>query len=322
MKWFALVAAFGFVTSSQASFDLLLTPDAAGGVQRIDPKTGASLGKIGGVVNYNCIEASFSSGAAFMHDSGSGRFYRYNYSTGDRLGQTGSVSAVWSSLNQNGDTMAYTPLNGTGVGRYSLSTGNFLGGTTFPSTGFGGFYTEYNSSFGAYTYLNTSTSQSVNQGCLTTGSLTGGQINFNPIVAQTGLVYLGSGSNKYMISVVGTASGWFVARMIYDTATGNMTGGGTQPLTGFSLAGGSIPSLVASHNGFYVVGRDATNPGTHTRIQEFDDLGIFALQNNYTMAFQTPTGLFKPGIVLAPEPGTWAALGLGALALMRRKRTR
>lgn len=322
MKWFALVAAFGFAASSEASFDLLLTPDAAGGVQRIDPTTGAFLGKIGGLNNYNCIEASFSSRAALMHDSTSGRFYRYDYSTCERLGQTGSVSSLWTSLNQDGDTVTSTVAGGTTVSRYSLSTGNLVGSTSFPNTGFGGLYTEYNASFGAYTYLNTTTSQSVNQGFLTSGTSFGGLININTIVAQSGLVYLGSGVIKYMISIVGTSAGWFVARMGYSTTTGAITTGATQALTGFSLAGGSVPSLVAGHNGFYVVGRDATNPTTQTRIQEFDDIGPFVLQRNYTMGFQTPTGVFKPGIVLAPEPGTWAAIGLGALALMRRKRTR
>jgi len=319
MKWVFSCCVLSLAAFSHASFDLMLAPDAAGGIQRLDPKTGASLGKFGGSLNYRYIEASYASKSALAVDSTSGRLYRLNYSTGESNYTGAGVAPSWSSMSQDGDTVSYSW--GSQIYRYSASTGGFLSqsSTTLPS--YPQYYCGLNSSFGAAIYLNGSTlsCQGVNG---TTGANIATPASTSLIAtAFSGPVAVQTGGTKYYVSTARAGTAWNIIRW-FMAGDGSISGSLSQTISGFSTAAGDLVSITPAHTGFYLVGRDATNPTTQTRISEFDDNGAFNQLNSYTMNFQSPTGSFKPGIVLAPEPGTFLALGLGGLALIRRRRNR
>lgn len=330
MKWFVAVAAFGIVASSQASFDLLLTPDAAGGIRRIDPQTGAMLGKFGGTANYRLIEASQSTGRALAFESDTGRFYGYNYSTGERTANSlrtyTGVKPEWSSLAADGDTVVLGRHSLTTIAdRFSLSSSSFIGGTTI-STTIGGVYAE-RGSFGILTDDYTSSLNLTARGVTSAGVVVGSVVDAGHCQFMGGPIYI-DGPSPCWVQPAALGSGSpsvVLVKWGVNATTGAITSFGLQSMLGMYGTASSIFSVVRSHNGFYVIGRDAVSPSTLTRIREFDNLGSptthYTQLNDYTLPFESPLELFKPGIVLAPEPGTWAALGLGALALMRRKRS-
>jgi len=92
---------------------------------------------------------------------------------------------------------------------------------------------------------------------------------------------------------------------------------GTAGFLGGSNNAGGINNWLwgaAAHSGAYAVGQDAS---TSRYLIHFDN------RSNLTTMIQMNTIISPAGMdtYLAPEPGTWAALGLGALAVMRRRKS-
>lgn len=85
-----------------------------------------------------------------------------------------------------------------------------------------------------------------------------------------------------------------------------------------------MPAVVRGHTGIYVVGDDASGSAT-ARITRMDFNGSFLFNQSYTIpapggALNTGAGFFQPSIVVAPEPATMAAIGVGVAALLRRRK--
>jgi hypothetical protein len=130
----------------------------------------------------------------------------------------------------------------------------------------------------------------------------------------------------------GTLQAWFTwrtsggaVRLGRYTISGNTTAlSDTFDLAVFSTASASsTQSVMAGHGGsVFVVGPDATTP-TLTRIAQVAAFGNGSgiVANYTTNAFSVPaTTDFSGANVIAPEPGTLAALSLGAILTLRKRR--
>ncbi len=125
------------------------------------------------------------------------------------------------------------------------------------------------------------------------------QMTFVPsITPGYGTVYYGSD---------GTAFGYNV------TYGGNFVFG-----NGFSFGvqySNTADAVVQSHNGAYLIGSD-TSSSSNVRVAEIDRASYVVRSN----MFSGINGVKNVAIVLAPEPGTFVALGLGIAALLKRRR--
>lgn len=93
--------------------------------------------------------------------------------------------------------------------------------------------------------------------------------------------------------------------------------------TSFSMSR-MMPAVVRGHSGVYVVGDDASG-STTARITRQDFNGSFLFNSSFTIpapggALNAGAGFFQPSIVVAPEPATMAAIGVGVAALLRRRK--
>lgn len=90
----------------------------------------------------------------------------------------------------------------------------------------------------------------------------------------------------------------------------------------FTMASTSVMSLAVAHNGFYAVGADGSSPTTTTRILHFNNSNFGGQTLGWTVAIdsRTTSNNFTVANVVAPEPASMAALGLGVIALLRRRK--
>jgi hypothetical protein len=129
----------------------------------------------------------------------------------------------------------------------------------------------------------------------------------------------------------GTVQVWFTWRTNtgavtlgrYNISGSTATISDTINLTGFSTADSeATQSVMGGHGGScFIVGPDATTPSL-TRIIHMGAFGSGSTQiSNYTTnSFSVPaTAPWSGANVVAPEPGSLAALALGLVALMRRR---
>lgn len=113
-----------------------------------------------------------------------------------------------------------------------------------------------------------------------------------------GAVYYGSDATAFGYNI--TAGGNFYAGTAY----------------GFSVQyANTADAVTQSHNGAYLIGSD-TSSSSNVRVAEIDR-GGYIVRSNMLSGIN---GVKKVAIVLAPEPGTVAAIGLGIAALLKRRR--
>lgn len=305
-----------------ASYELLLIPETTTGrVHRIDPVTGANFGSFGGTdLAPVQVAASRSQGTAWVNGSFLGSF---DYSTGARVGVTGSVSAA-TLFHDPAQNHLYTLAFGTLTRR--TTDGAVL--TSFTATISGSPYAwsasllpgnraivfgSTNGNIAARTFsLSDGATISTSQGSL---AVTQATLNVGQSFA------INRGANTYVFYTVRDADGlWRLGRTTVNV------NGAIQLHTSSALSGFAVGTyglgLAPSHNGFYIVGPDVI---AGTRVREFlvTDQGSSLALNSYQLSGITyaANSYVNVATVLAPEPASLAALGLGALTLLRRRRT-
>ncbi len=315
----ALVAVPAF---SIASFDMMLIGTNSSSnyrVSRYDPVNRISLGSFGqgiiaSVVDDVAVDQTTSTAYVL---SGQSNVYRFNYNTGEFLGVVGGLSG--------GNTMNFDPVSrrftiasatGSGGSVYNEDFSLYLGGIT-PAGAFIGGAPVYNAATNKWYSMAYTNANPFNLVSQTWNSDFTGGINS----AASSLTYnagyeLGEksivlGNKLYTLTYQRTAGTY-----LYSSTIDNSGNAGAPTLFGNTngSSGGYLNhSIVAGHNGL-----------------------AWTLCGNVLRGFHPVTGFGTPvtlsglgtanelrgaAIVLAPEPGTMIALGVGLATLARRRRT-
>ncbi len=287
-----------------ASLEMLMMVDpTAKVIRRYDPITGVSLGSFGAgvlvnptdiaVVNHDTVFVSDNYDTAGAYST----IYKMNPHTGEVLGQMFNINiynAQAIAVSNNGNLYTFDYGSQVNVGKfntlklaYTGSTFNHLGVAAVAqdllSTGGETFLMSYGTSFG-------------------TASFAAG--SFVAVATGSTIRAIEKAGNQYV-----TASATGAITVYQSTLTGATTLLTAQ--TGLSSAFG----LAMGHQMVYASGNDASgnrkvailNPVTRTVV------GSFSVSNSLS------TG--KMAIILAPEPGSLAILGFGALTMLLRRRS-
>lgn len=309
---FALASLIVATTAAHASFDLMLLPDTNGGVTRYDPVNRVRLGNFasGNPTAWHSVNLTNTSGEVYLTGNAN---YRFDYGTGTMIGSSAFPVGITTS---------------------NLDGSRFV--ETFSTT----FYT-YNSSMGAINSFAPVGPTMLSGLSLATDRLAMMVIDAgsNVIVrvrndATTALVSTTLAStaiinNASAMTLMSTNSNFSTIRYGFfnggnltvqlltvnlNTLSTSVTS--SQTLTGYAST--ATVSIMRAHDGYWVVGRDSTTPSL-TRITGIS--GVGTVYTSYTTSdVSVPTSRWVGANVVAPEPGTMAALGIGVAALLRRRR--
>lgn len=296
---------------AHASFDLSLVTDAGtNSVHRIDPITNAYLGSFGGgfLSSPRGIAINQSLQRAYVLDATS-RVSVWNYNTGEFVSSFNANVPGASFLNANSDG-SLNIAGSTFVRRFSVS-----GSTLATYTRSGAF--------------NIQQGIRLQDGQFYLSTRTGDSRAFERFNYTTGAFI---GSSSWLADRVIPMSGSFDASPTANALTAYAFGGtvfaeldsiNNGPIggvfTSITLLD-TVVGLAEGHGGMsFVLGRDKNTP-TRGGILRFD-------RNTLTVGptlagtanIVNPTGLAN---VVAPEPGTMIAVGVGLAALARRRRPR
>lgn len=324
----SLVAVLGTASTSWASFDMLLLPGADGRLYRHDPANNVTLGSFAAGVDNLVVHDT--AGNCYAGSSGSQSLRKASYSTGESGGSM-SLSTTARSMNVEGNFLFYNSL--TTARRHSLATGSSAGVVSLGS-GVNWYssatYGDSMQIIGVDTSTFTLSFQTMN---LTDLSVSAVQSTATPAIVGTtvGKAAVAHnpflGNNSLMFTYTVPASGnIFLARMALNhdgTFISTTISGST--LSGFSNAS-FMPAVVEGHNGWYVIGQDATN-GALMRINQYEATSGAQLLQSYTITAPGggfgihPNGVYQPTNIVAPEPASMIALVSGVTGLIARRRT-
>ncbi len=312
---FALLVCGGI--SSQASYDLMLIPDADGSIQRFDPISGASLGSFARGSSATAVDYAPASGNAYVM-ADPGRIYTYNYSTGIRTYAMSALTNMDILVSESTSTYGWTYSPGQNyLTRYNLTGGRV--DATLP-TGVASISR----------LLRTSTSRMLAIGNNAAGDMVG--FTFNPTSSTI--------STEVVTNLV-TASGLLAGQTIgqpvrygadnytfmFRINTGELrrlnfliNGSGVLTTAVTNLVSGTInpaanvnPNLVPAHDGYYALFPTAAN-STLLSVAEFDS--TTRLMSQTDTAIKIRSGSWSAAIVLAPEPATLALMVGGLCAIL------
>lgn len=318
---YGLLVVFGsalLVSSAHASFELLMVPSNTGTLQRMDAPTGASLGNF---MTWSAAHtAILGESAGNVRVLGGGSTQSFNYSTGETTSQFdvsfGSGSGtyhdgfVWTAnlgtlrKFQGGSWTNVTPAGIT----VDVVTRSEVGELMLIGRNTGGdlIWNRYDTAGGAVTGSGTL----VPSAQLSTTAPVGG------------VTYLAAGGRRnHQFSYRDSGNALRMGHVVLNSV-GTFLLSGSAPLTGdFEASTTRTPSIIAGHNDLYVVGAHTSSANTLTISKFGVGFGNAVWKGQYTTAGTVPSK-FQMAMVVAPEPGTLIGLGLGALALIRRRRVR
>jgi len=292
------------------------TNSATGGarVMRYDPQTGAQLGYFGaGFLSGNIggITADRASGRAWVQTGSAVTVFNYN--TGAYMGRFSINAVVSAGLNYNSATDILSLGAGGGDGIFAS---NYTGsGTLLGSYGVGYSATGAMLKPGASTYFlwdvvaagTTVRASAYNSSFAYLSSANAGY-NFGGLTNNSGSY--GSafwGDYFYGMSFVGST---FTLQRVLTNGTGFVAGTVTNINT--------IPTVPVGNANM------AAGHGDLIYVRSGNTLNMYSASTNAWIGSQvvpiSNANAAGMALIIAPEPGTWAALGLGAIAMMRRRR--
>jgi hypothetical protein len=314
----ALCAGLGLSSGARASFELVMVADTGTkSIHRFDGTTGVYLGSFGG--GFLVSPASFTidsvNGIAYVGDSTLGRVRGFNYNTGVlvsdfTLGSAGASQALSraadGSFYSGGIDGGFTRLSAVGVFLPAVLNQNVAGGS---AVGMGSVAHRSGRQFLA-TYKSDLTANAALQ--ISTGV---GLTSFK----SSELTSMGSWNTRAQLAMQGDRGIWMCTNRTMQNFTTNAAGSTIAFGTSYALTdffNNSANGVGFGHGDtVYVAGRNSGNTsgvigryvyGNSTQISSFGS-GII----------QTP-GMVQ--VVVAPEPGSMIALGLGLAGVLGRRR--
>jgi|GEM_PF-3646893 len=306
-----------------ASYDLMLLPGNApgAGTLRYDPISETSFGDAGPKVEPRHVTGHLGKGYAIA--TSGARAYQFNYSTGERITSfnVGAHKTIDVTGNGNhllvGDTALVKSLDLVGGSLVTYQLDKITRVHSIVSYSDQDFYVIGTDGFnsvliqryqvGKVTNVDaTATSFSLVSGFLM------GQADY--LVNERTLAF------TYR-TTLGTAMR--LGRIVLSP-TGLFAGFGSLPVSEGSSTfdASTVPTVLNGHDGFFLAGWDGATSGAKLRISEFDgfpDVNGFGAIHSTTLS-RTTGPEFSAANLIAPEPGTWLALGVGLTVLMRSRR--
>ncbi|MBX3096203.1 MAG: PEP-CTERM sorting domain-containing protein [Fimbriimonadaceae bacterium] len=231
-------------------------------------------------------------------------------STSGFIVQGGSVSGTWTRDSSTDNALAVTTeilsferTSGAG-NRYDLA-GNYLGDLTSTNPGFVDCYD--GATDGTRTWSVAHNDFSNNQAVIMGGAdWSGAAVSFAPVSRSSGITYDATDDSLWLTNNVGGTDG-----ISHYSTTGTFLGGFS-----FAFLGGAGYGLALdpADNTLWVAG----GFGTAGNLYQYDKAGN--LLNTVSVAGLAGENIMGAEFAAVPEPGTLIALGLGALALRRRRK--
>lgn len=302
LKWVGLVVATLSVSPVFASFELGLTvgsENAGTFVRRYDVENGVYLGafQVGSDTPY---DISGSSATGLCYTTGASKISAWNFSTGSYLGSVSDTLGIYASSISIDQTRLLTVGGAVGVKSYN---------STLTSSN-----TPYLFGSQSFTHITTNGTDTV----MAFDSSTGRIVAWNNAGTQLGtavLPTLGSFTRSLAIVRGGTNGNWKVVMYqggllrVTDYNPVSHVFGATTTQSLFFVS--TAYYVNAGHYGANIVGYDSVT-STYRNVRTDGDLtgySYMTLQSNpYDMT-----------VVLAPEPGSMSVLGLGLVAILRKR---
>ena len=292
------------VSPAMASFDLMFIPSTDGQIHRYDPENDVRLGNFGlGTPITDMAIDPTTNKLAVIRSNGS---MSYNSSTGALLGvgtMDSSAKLTWNSSLNRFDAFAESFMDGLQVSPHIYTFGPQVAGPSWNYLRVGS---------GALT-LSRVAAPTLNwyasgAGTVTSSAATGftGLTYVSPFLKTVGGLdlVLTQTSSSALLSVVVNAGPTAALPSIFSfTSEFDFS----QPL-----------HMVNSHTGVYVMGKNASS--ADWRIQNYGIFGTSIVQVNSRVISGLAYHNARPAIIIAPEPGTMVALGLGLAAMLRRRK--
>lgn len=317
-RFFACTIVMFGVQAAKASFELMYIPSVNDDkIYRFDPVNQVSLGAINSLnphsVHYNGGQHGMVSAAGIGNQ-------RYDMYTG--INQTFLNSAFITSIGADGTTLF--GMSGTTATSFNLLGTGTVGSVTLSTTF---------SMFSGYRLSNGNMVGVGTDGTFVRAlmfSPTGAFLDIagagvSATVAQASNSILSTMSNGTVVfrsvfrDTAGTVRIYSAALSSGQTSFGASTTASFNSLTYNST---SVASLAVAHDGYYLVGSDASTV-TSTRFTQMNNGSLAGTTiAAYTAAIDSrTTGTpFSVGMVVAPEPASFAVLGLGLVPLLKRRK--
>jgi len=305
MKSFAILISCAIASTTHASFELLLVADngsstlATRKVHRFDPTTGVYLGSFGGF-NSEIVATYLSQSTNSLFVLAQNGTTEWDYNTGLLKNSfTGSFTTSYRyAVRPAGDRILSFD-----IGSDFLSSGFPSGGVSVMGGLAGATYRSgmWTSDTTIVAFENSQT-RFVNITTNAAGVLGNVISTSSSIGSTTGFgQFARNGGTSALVMATGTLGGFY-----------SYTPGSATFVNVNGDVGGNVMSAATAHSGFFL----GSNQGTNGRIDYYDG------NRNLTRQFGSSVVLnpISMQTVLAPEPGPFAALGLGVIALLKRRR--
>lgn len=314
----ALCAGLGLSSGARASFELVMVADyGTRSIHRFDGSTGVYLGSFGGgfIGSPNSLAIDTATGIAYVADATLNRVRGFNYNTGVLVSDF-SYSSAGTSQTMGMDTNG-TFYMGFSVGSYQRRSNNGLplAGVTIENinggqaSGMGSVAHQSGRQILA-TYKTDGTANAALQ--ISTGSGLS-------VFKSAELTNMGGSGTLSQVAMQGDRGIWVGANRIMQNFTTNSTATSLSFGTSFGLndflANSTLGVGFGHADAVYVAGR---NTGNTTGL-----IGRYVYGNSFQIStfgsgiIQTP-GMIQ--VVVAPEPGSMIALGLGLAGVLGRRR--
>lgn len=304
---------------AHASFEMLLIGDNSGGtfkVTRYDPVSRLSLGSFGlGILNHRVRDVAVDQtrNKAFVLSDG-GRVNAFNYNTGEWLGAAsmGSSNYLAIAYNAGSDTLTFGEGFGSGAnGGIQVMNSNLTPtGVSFPSTfiSTAPIQRPGSTNYFMHTLASNSPFNPATRVWDATGNLLDNQVGPDAWNGTNGVrdsAFVGNAMYGLIVDAAGTSN-----TLVSSSVTATTLGLPSVVSSFTSIgSGGATRSLSVGHNGLMWV-KVGNELRSYHQINGFSAPTILSGSN---------TDLTGMAIIVAPEPGSLFALGLGAFLCVRRR---